>query len=37
MSATTAFADARATLLRHRDEYDAAVRDFRWPALDAFN
>ena len=37
MSATTAFADARATLLRHRDDYDAAVREFRWPALDRFN
>ncbi|MGI4943904.1 MAG: AMP-binding protein, partial [Janthinobacterium lividum] len=33
----TPFAEARATLLRHRDDHDAACRDFRWPVLDRFN
>jgi acetyl-CoA synthetase len=32
-----AFLDARDFLLRHRVDYDVAVRDFRWPALDRFN
>ena len=33
----TAFLEARDFLLRHRDDYDAAYRGFRWPALDRFN
>ena len=28
---------ARDFLLAHRDDYDTAYRDFRWPALDRFN
>jgi acetyl-CoA synthetase len=32
-----AFIAARDLLLRHREDYDAAVRDFRWPALERFN
>jgi acetyl-CoA synthetase len=32
-----AFLEARDLLLRHREDYDAACRDFRWPALDRFN
>jgi acetyl-CoA synthetase len=31
------FADARAFLLEHRTDYDAAVRDFRWPDPVPFN
>lgn len=31
------FRAARDTLLRHRCDYDAAVREFRWPELQAFN
>jgi len=31
------FLDARDSLLRHRDDYDAAHRDFRAPALQEFN
>jgi acetyl-CoA synthetase len=29
--------EARDFLLAHRDDYDTAYREFRWPALDAFN
>jgi acetyl-CoA synthetase len=32
-----AFLDARNFVLRHRTDYDTAVRDFRWPTLDTFN
>ena len=31
------FLAARDFLLRHRDDYAAAYRDFRWPELDRFN
>ena len=31
------FIEARDFLLRHRDDYDTAYRDFRWPQLDRFN
>ncbi len=37
MNPTDAFRSARDFLVRHRDDYDAAVRGFRWPALDRFN
>lgn len=33
----TTFRDARAFLLKHRTEYDTAVRDFRWPDEAQFN
>src|SRR5271154_6665579 len=33
----TTFQDARALLLRHRSDYDIAVRDFRWPDPVPFN
>jgi len=36
MSAS-AFIEARDFLLRWRDDYDRAYRDFRWPVLDRFN
>jgi acetyl-CoA synthetase len=36
-SSTDAFRAARDLLLRYRDDYDAARRSFRWPALDEFN
>jgi acetyl-CoA synthetase len=29
--------EARDFLLAHRDDYDTAYREFRWPALDRFN
>ena len=29
--------DARDFLLAHRDDYDTAYREFRWPALERFN
>src|SRR5262249_5081418 len=32
-----AFIAARDLLLQLRSEYDAAVRDFRWPAMERFN
>ena len=35
--ATAAFRAARDLLLRHREDYDAAVREFSWPELDEFN
>jgi acetyl-CoA synthetase len=37
MNPTDAFRRARDFLLAHRDDYDKAVRDFRWPHLDRFN
>ena len=36
MSAT-AFLEARDFLLAHREDYEPAYRDFRWPELDRFN
>ena len=36
-AATAAFLAARDLLLRHRTDYDTAVREFRWPAVDRFN
>jgi acetyl-CoA synthetase len=33
----TTFQDARAFLLKHRSDYDTAVRDFRWPDPVPFN
>ncbi|MDX6318206.1 MAG: acetyl-CoA synthetase [Nocardioidaceae bacterium] len=35
--ATVAFRQARDYLLAHREDYDTAYRDFRWPQLDTFN
>jgi len=35
--ATASFRAARDLLLRHREDYDAAVREFSWPELDEFN
>jgi acetyl-CoA synthetase len=35
--ATATFRAARDLLLRHRDDYDAARREFTWPELDEFN
>jgi acetyl-CoA synthetase len=35
--ATATFRAARDLLLRHREDYDAAIREFSWPGLDAFN
>ena len=32
-----AFLEARDFLLAHREDYEAAYRDFRWPVLDRFN
>ncbi|MBV9553246.1 MAG: AMP-binding protein, partial [Alphaproteobacteria bacterium] len=32
-----ALLQAREFLWRHREDYDTAYRDFRWPALDRFN
>ena len=37
MTAPEAFRAARDFLLRHREDYGAAYRDFRWPELDRFN
>ena len=37
MDSTTAFLQARDFLLRHREDYEAAYRDFRWPQLGEFN
>ena len=31
------FIEARDFLLRHREDYEVACRDFRWPVLDRFN
>jgi acetyl-CoA synthetase len=35
--ATATFRAARGLLLRHREDYDAAVREFAWPKFDHFN
>lgn len=35
--ASSAFRQARQFLLDHRQDYDTAYRDFRWPELQAFN
>jgi acetyl-CoA synthetase len=37
MDAFTAFTQARDVLLRHREDYAAARREFRWPQLTEFN
>ena len=37
MTPTQTFLQARDFLLRHREDYDTAYREFRWPALDEFN
>lgn len=37
MSSASAFVAARDFLLRHREDYATAYRDFRWPVLDEFN
>ena len=38
MTASTAtFVQARDFLLQHREDYDTAYRDFRWPVLEQFN
>ena len=37
MSELAKFLDARDFLLAHRTDYDAALRGFRWPALEHFN
>ncbi|MDQ4084582.1 MAG: AMP-binding protein [Actinomycetota bacterium] len=36
-SGTHAFRQARDFLLAHREDYDTAYREFRWPELDRFN
>ena len=35
--ATVAFRAARDLLLRNREDYDAAIREFAWPELEEFN
>ena len=37
MTATPSFTEARDFLLRHRDDYHTAYRDFAWPTLERFN
>ncbi len=37
MTATPTFIEARDFLLRHRDDYETAYRDFRWPKQEEFN
>jgi len=37
MTPTESFQQARDFLLRHREDYDRAYRDFTWPVLDRFN
>src|SRR4051794_1291976 len=37
MSATETFRAARDLLLDHREDYDGALREFRWPDLATFN
>ncbi|ABC82389.1 AMP-binding protein [Anaeromyxobacter dehalogenans] len=37
MSSTDVFRRARDFLVSHREDYDTAYRDFRWPVLDRFN
>jgi acetyl-CoA synthetase len=36
-SSASAFLDARAFLIEHREDYATAYRDFRWPVLTEFN
>jgi acetyl-CoA synthetase len=36
-ASTAAFRAARDLLLRHREDYDIARREFAWPAVDEFN
>src|SRR6476620_1108909 len=36
-SSTSAFLQARDFLLRHREDYHTAYRDFEWPQLGEFN
>jgi len=37
MNPTDGFRRARDLLVQHREDWEAACRDFRWPALDRFN
>jgi acetyl-CoA synthetase len=37
MTALDSFLQARDFLLEHREDYDTAYREFRWPQLDQFN
>ncbi|MFO1431211.1 MAG: AMP-binding protein [Candidatus Competibacteraceae bacterium] len=37
MTALQAFLQARDFLLQHREDYDTAYREFRWPELEQFN
>ena len=37
MTALQAFLQARDFLLQHREDYDTAYREFRWPKLEQFN
>jgi len=37
MQSAQAFIQARDFLLQHREDYDKAYREFRWPHLDKFN
>ncbi len=37
MTSAESFLGARDFLLAHREDYDTAYRDFRWPTLDRFN
>jgi acetyl-CoA synthetase len=37
MSSTESFRRARDFLVKHREDYETAYREFRWPALDRFN
>jgi acetyl-CoA synthetase len=37
MMSAAAFLQARDFLFAHREDYDTAYRDFRWPVLDRFN
>ena len=36
-AAAASFLAARDFILRHRTDYDRAVRDFKWPTIDRFN
>lgn len=36
-SPSRSFLEARDLLLKHRSDYDAARREFRWPVMDQFN
>ena len=37
MSGTDSFRSARDLLLRHREDYESAYREFSWPQLEEFN